>query len=874
MITKNKLLYIVLIIILAGTASAFTVITGHAIKTSGSFNISNQAPIIQYSNYTGDAGDIVDLSYSVSDPNNDNITINFTHPLNSTGQWNSTLSDTGITYANITASDGGSTSSAIVTISLSPYCGDNLCNTGESCANCQSDCGTCPSSTSSSGGGGGGGGSSRKIRELQAEIERLTNITEQQDDFNADIEDLFIELQEDEFRNIKITLSNNEDETVFLKAELSKELKDSILLDSEYIMVPPGEKELDFLALANKPIGKYYGSLMLISSTSYKEIPITFKVIKNLEKPELETLDIDVDILTQKINPGDTLRFKLNLRKAPLVTEDPEDVFLKYLVMGLDTDYMGYLTGAASTDITNLSQQKNEVIYEEENITLENALSIPKELDIPDNFKTGTYVLNIDAKFKGKRIPLFAKFKVDVPWYAQKIFNIEKGILALLALLLSVLWIVFILSRVKLAQRRRYSLSIDSSSLPKKGKNSLAIGKIAEKDRYAYLYPDDLKTHSLISGSTGCGKTIAAQVIVEEAVDNGVSVIVFDPTSQWTGFAKRCSSKDMFKRYPEFGMKKQDAKQFKSSIYRIEHPRKPLDIGSLGSSLNIILLDKLEPKELNRFISATIKDIFKKQPKEHSKLKTLLVFDEVHRLLPKFGGSKAAYTQLERAVREFRKWGIGIVLISQVTKDLIGPIESNISTEVQMRTNDREDMQRVKDKYGEEILRAIYKSPTGTGLFNNSSYNNGKPYFVAFRPVRHSIEGLEKEKLQRYIRYSRIISELKSKISSMSSRRKNLFDLKVELELAEKQIDECKFDVADIYLKSLIPKVNRKFSSKKRKTTGSRRNNKKDRDKSTQKIKEENNRPEKQPSSDKRSDQDIADIIDEYGKEKRGNQKT
>ncbi|MFH1294516.1 MAG: hypothetical protein ABIH90_01070, partial [Candidatus Aenigmatarchaeota archaeon] len=42
------------------------------------------------------------------------------------------------------------------------YCGDNVCNTDESCSSCAADCGACPviTETTSSGGGGGGGGGS------------------------------------------------------------------------------------------------------------------------------------------------------------------------------------------------------------------------------------------------------------------------------------------------------------------------------------------------------------------------------------------------------------------------------------------------------------------------------------------------------------------------------------------------------------------------------------------------------------------------------------------------------------------------------------------------------------------------------------------
>jgi hypothetical protein len=40
----------------------------------------------------------------------------------------------------------------------STYCGDSVCNGGESCSSCSTDCGSCSTTGGSSGGGGGGGG--------------------------------------------------------------------------------------------------------------------------------------------------------------------------------------------------------------------------------------------------------------------------------------------------------------------------------------------------------------------------------------------------------------------------------------------------------------------------------------------------------------------------------------------------------------------------------------------------------------------------------------------------------------------------------------------------------------------------------------------
>ena len=58
------------------------------------------------------------------------------------------------------------TSSAIATVSLTvtPPCGDSLCETGETCSSCYADCGACDVDGGDTGGGtgGGGGGGTRK----------------------------------------------------------------------------------------------------------------------------------------------------------------------------------------------------------------------------------------------------------------------------------------------------------------------------------------------------------------------------------------------------------------------------------------------------------------------------------------------------------------------------------------------------------------------------------------------------------------------------------------------------------------------------------------------------------------------------------------
>jgi len=128
----------------------------------------------------------------------------------------------------------------------------------------------------------------------------------------------------------------------------------------------------------------------------------------------------------------------------------------------------------------------------------------------------------------------------------------------------------------------------------------------------------------------------------------------------------------------------------------------------------------------------------------------LIISEEVHRFLPKYGGQNA-YLALESGVREFRKWGIGLVLISQVLTDFKGAIRANIGTEVQFRTKYSGDINRVKTKYGVVFSGFTTKLPVGTGMYQNPQFNDGKPYFIEFRPTYHHPIGLTEAERERIV---------------------------------------------------------------------------------------------------------------------------
>ena len=93
---------------------------------------------------------------------------------------------------------------------------------------------------------------------------------------------------------------------------------------------------------------------------------------------------------------------------------------------------------------------------------------------------------------------------------------------------------------------------------------------------------------------------------------------------------------------------------------------------------------------------------------------------------------------MEEEVREFRKWGIGLLMISQVLTDFKGAIRGNIGTEIQMHTRYEGDIKRVRERHGAAVSKLISRLPTGLGLLECADYNKGSPYFLEFRPLLHS----------------------------------------------------------------------------------------------------------------------------------------
>jgi len=681
-------------------------------------------------------------------------------------------------------------------------CGDGVCSTGETPYTCPEDCGQpqFPTYTPTY--------STPSIPMTQNITEIINKILEElgklpKDRIAVSERTLSLSLYQGESLKIRVKVKNQMEERAIFEIRSSGEASNFISFMNPKISLNPSEEDefsIIFLIPHEVEARLYTGSLIISSGTESVEIPVNLRVLSTKE----ELLDIRVVPLKDEVAPGYSLPVEVTLYNLGKTSKVDVDLLLDVF----DVDRGKSLTS------------KKEVL------AVQTSLSRIFYLEIPKDVEEKRYMLRATAAFSYFNRTVGAEshafFTVKIPLVFKSFFGllvwqwIVLGGTCSFGTLATTL--IYRQHKLEEKRKRRYRVLLETRTLPTETPDSAFIGNLAETGTRAFVHLKDLATHVMVAGATGSGKTISAMVLVEEALMKGKSVIVFDPTAQWTGFLRKCKEKDMLEKYKFFGLTEQDARAFKGRIKVVEHPRQMIDLKEiiLGKEPQIVIftLTKLDPKDIDIFVANTIEQVFRARLPESRDLRCLMVYDEVHRLLPKFGGSGKGFLALERGVREFRKWGIGLILISQVISDFVGEIKANIGMEIQMRTRYDDDLDRISRKYGKEIEVSITKAAVGTGMLVFSEYNRGRPYFITFRPILHQVSRLSDEELERYVEYDKRLEKTKFLVNVLKNQGVDVFDLETEISLCESKLMEGAFDIVDIYLEGLEPRIKGEFEKR------------------------------------------------------------
>jgi hypothetical protein len=246
-------------------------------------------------------------------------------------------------------------------------------------------------------------------------------------------------------------------------------------------------------------------------------------------------------------------------------------------------------------------------------------------------------------------------------------------------------------------------VSIPATQVPVYGS---MIGYVCDRNMQPTVNPVSLTEelllhHVLITGMTGSGKTSIALKIVSEVRKIGKPVLVVTPQpGPW---------------------KKMGVHVLTDEDEELKDAINLLDIRSFARDL----------EETSKTLSSLV-DFFS-HSEETEELRLLVVFDETHRLM--------AYEELTRildtAARELRKYGVGLVFISQSCFDFVRGIRGDIHTHIAMRTVWSNDLTYMKQhsnlpKGNENFFEALRHSANGIGLFYSHFFGHATPYYCKF----------------------------------------------------------------------------------------------------------------------------------------------
>jgi len=244
-----------------------------------------------------------------------------------------------------------------------------------------------------------------------------------------------------------------------------------------------------------------------------------------------------------------------------------------------------------------------------------------------------------------------------------------------------------------------------------------------EVSNIPFFHPINLK-NGYISGTTRAGKSYLARVLVENALIEGnkdLSVVILDPTRQWSGLAIPTSSKESIKRLERLGISKNNITGFNTRTYCPGNSSGlplPHDSREILKGCSVISMKGLDDKQRCQIARDILKTIYETPLSESEDLNLLLVLEEAHSFLPysvigdAVDDAKEVQILLNRISREKVKYGSNLLLITQSLSDFKRGgriIREMTNTRFFLRATDQAEIEFV-ESYGSKKAGEVVKN--------------------------------------------------------------------------------------------------------------------------------------------------------------------
>jgi hypothetical protein len=278
------------------------------------------------------------------------------------------------------------------------------------------------------------------------------------------------------------------------------------------------------------------------------------------------------------------------------------------------------------------------------------------------------------------------------------------------------------LSRVK-----RVEQTPDIPNLPREGG---WIGNVIQGDKTTsvpLLLPFKPR-HIYVSGSTQYGKTYLARVLAENALIEGINVLILDPTRQWCGLGLPNRE---FKRFDELGIDRKHARGF------------PIELSDGLEGCNVVSMKGMTESERLKAAKTALQKVYDSMDRETDDVKLMVFLEEAHLFLDDEVSNLAMGIGREKA-----KYGVVLVPITQSLTDFrmkFKIIRELVTVRGFLRATDRAEHEYIERYVSKEAVEVIKNLKQGEAVIHSPDFPWTKFYV---RPPFSSVREPSDEEIQ------------------------------------------------------------------------------------------------------------------------------
>jgi hypothetical protein len=257
---------------------------------------------------------------------------------------------------------------------------------------------------------------------------------------------------------------------------------------------------------------------------------------------------------------------------------------------------------------------------------------------------------------------------------------------------------------------------------------NLKIGLIPNSNFPVHINLDDAVTHNTaILGVTGSGKSYLAFHMIESLAEHNIKIMILDPSRQHYSYLAK------FKPTP--------LKEPSNVKSWLENKESFIGIHQFG-------IDGSMPDIASRFVLEAfnyITETVKLVPGKNEKAKLCIVFEEAHSIIPEWNQVADRHDSdfvntTARIILQGRKFGMGSMIITQRTANVVKTILNQCNTIFALQSFDQTGLDFLRNYMGDEYSNSISTLPLRHAILVGKASSSSRPVILRIDELNYEMK--------------------------------------------------------------------------------------------------------------------------------------